>query len=104
MKKLLFAFLTVLMFVSTGCAKFSDGTSVWQAGLWVVPSLTIAGALIFGFLGYKDWKSGTTQTLPDGKVVTSDKRLPLYKVPYLIYSACLIVATIAIVLLVNGDK
>lgn len=105
MKKFLFALLSVLTLgLLTGCGKFSDGTSVWQGGLWLVAALPAAGALIFGFLGFKDWKSGTQQTLPNGQIVYSDKKLPFYKVPYFIYSAALIVATIAIVLLVNADK
>ena len=101
MKKLiLFSLLTVLLM---SCGKFSDGTSVWQDGLIIIPLLTGLGSLIFFYIAWLKSKSGSEQQTPTGYKY-SDKNVPLYKIGQFWYSVALAVATIVIIIMVNADK
>lgn len=101
-------FLSVLMIVIasillTGCAQFSDGSSVWQDFMWVIPTMTGIGAVIFGVLAYKSSKSNSKWNPNLGR--TGDAgNVPIYKLGYFVFSMILVVATIIIIFMVTGDK
>lgn len=77
--------------------------SVWGKQLWMLPLLTIAGALIFLLKAYKASKSGS-KVGQGNQTVYSDKNIPIYKIPFFWYGAVLIVATLVIIISVNGSK
>ena len=87
------------------CGNFSDGTSVWQSGLWIVPWLTGVGAAIFFALAYKSSKSGSNKILPNGGISKEEGgNVPLTQLGFFWFSVALAVATIVIVIMVNSDK
>lgn len=66
MKLLLFA-LTCIFF--TGCAKFKGtNTSVWAEGLWIIPTLFVAGIVLLFLSGMKSIKSGSEQQGISGRM------------------------------------
>jgi hypothetical protein len=104
MKKLYFLFAPFILFLLS-CGKFHDtGTSVWSEGLWILPWLTGLGAAFFGYKTYKAATSGSIITHADGTTEESDENVPFYKTGWFYFAAGLLVATIAIILSVNGDK
>lgn len=77
--------------------------SIFSGGLWLIPLLTLTGTAIFGYKGYKASKSNSTQQTPSG---TKDNtgNVPFYKTGFGILSILCFLATIAIVLLMVGDR
>lgn len=57
MKKLL-AFIPVLLFM-TSCAKFSDGTSTWSAGAWLLAVPFAILTVMFMVFAFKAADSGS---------------------------------------------
>ena len=104
MKKLLLFSLMAIFLMS--CGKFhDDGTSVWQAGLWIIPVITIIGSIIFGWLTYKSATSGSnTYDSRGAKTGIDGGDVPFYKIGWFYFSAGLFIATIVIVIMVNSDK
>jgi len=103
MKKLL-AFISVLLFM-TSCSKFHDGGgSVWQGGLWILPILTTLGAAFFGYKAYKSSKGGSN--VIEGGAITNKEggNVPIWQLGYFYFAVGLLIATIVIVIMVNGDK
>lgn len=105
--KYLLLFILSIAFIS--CGKFSDGTSVWQEGLWIAPLLTGLGAAWFGVLTYLSWRKGGTEGyIYDEKGLPrwtqDDKRFPIYKASHFWFFAGLLLATIAIIWWVNAEK
>lgn len=98
--KLLLAF-TVLLLVS--CSKHSDGTSVWAGGLFILPILTLAGAAFFYWKAYKASKSNST-TQHGTTIEDNTGNVPIHKTGWFIFSMGLLIATIAIIWMVNSDK
>lgn len=90
------------------CGKFSDGTSIWQGGLWAIPTITTIGTIVFLFLAYKASQSGSKIQTKDerGVAVTkySDENVPIYKTGYFIFFIGFLIATIAIIITVNAEK
>lgn len=106
MNKLIFM-LSCLMFTLVSCGKFSDGSSVWQGGLWVIVALPLIGAAIFFYQAYKASQSGsTTQVNRGGQVIKvhSDENVPIYKLGKFWFGVGLVVAAIVFVIMVNADK
>ena len=104
--KSIVAFLIATLFFLTGCSQFADGGgSIWQGGLWILPTLTAIGAGIFGYQAYKGSKSGSK--IIDASGAITDKEggnVPIYKFGQFWFSVGLTVATIIIILMVNSDK
>lgn len=102
MKYLLTIFTALLL---TSCAHFSDGSSVWGGGLWIVPILTSLGTTFFGWQTYKVWKSGSNKIDSAGRVTDDEGgKIPFYKVPQFKFTVSLLIATIAIVLYVISER
>jgi hypothetical protein len=97
MKYLLFSLLILM----TGCGHYSDGTSVWAGGLFIIPLLEIGGIIVFGGLAYKSWTSGSTG--PGGRD-PSAKRVPITSIGFFWFAVMLTLALIATIWLVNADK
>ena len=99
----------VALFVLSGCAKFEDGTSVWADNLWIVPSLTAIGSLIFLIVAYLGSKSNSTTTIypkDGGQPIVTDNtgNVPIYKFGQFYFAVALAVATIIIILMVTIGK
>jgi len=93
--------------IAMSCGKFSDGTSVWQAGLWIIPWVTGLGALWTLYRAYRASRSGSWRWVKKDKVwfkEESDINVPIYKVPQFVWFVILAVATIVIIIMVNSDK
>jgi hypothetical protein len=110
MKKAIY-FLTVALvsMLAMSCGKFSDGTSVWQGGLWIIPWVIGAGAGICWFLTIKSWLAGGTQGWVKkdeyrSEYTTDDKKFPIWEASFFWFSVALTVADIIVIILVNGDK
>ena len=88
----------------TGCAQFSDGSSVWQEGLWIIPTVTGLGALLFFYFAYRASRSNSTQQIPGRGKVDNTGNVPIYKTGFFVFSMILVLATIVIIFAVSGDK
>lgn len=55
--RLLLFFILAMLF--TSCGHYSDGTSIWASGAWILLALPSAGAVIFFWVGYKASQSGS---------------------------------------------
>jgi len=100
MKKL-FAFI-ILSISLMSCGKFPDGTSVWQGGLWLVAVLPFLGSLYFFYTAYKSSKSGSNiNPLMGGG---EGGNVPIYKHGRFWFGVGFVVASIIIIIMVNGDK
>lgn len=74
-------------------------------GLWIIPSLTLIGALIFLYQAYKASKSGSI-VQPDSTkpAYESDENVPIYKVPRFYFAAALFIITVVIFLMMRSDR
>lgn len=108
MKKFLLFLLTIVGL--TSCSKFSDGTSVWAGGLWVIPWLTFSGSLAFFIQTYMAVKSGTEGKVPNkhgGSTHYEDLlgvKTKFWNVGRFWFGVALLVATIAIIIYQNSQK
>lgn len=101
MNKVTLFILTTLTL--TSCGKFSDGTSVWAEGLWIIPVLMFLGGAWFLYLAYRASKSNSTQQVPGG---TKDNtgNVPIYKVGKFWIGIALVVLTIIVMLHQSAQK
>jgi hypothetical protein len=109
MKRLLSFFAVIIVsMIAMSCGKFSDGTSVWQQGLWIVPTLTGGGALTFWILTFVEWlKGGTVGWVQKGHEwhwTEDDKKFPIYRASFFWFAVGCTIATIIIFIMVNADK
>lgn len=103
MKKVILFALTAMFL--TSCGKFSDGTSVWADGLFIIPILTGLGSVWFGYKAWVAHNSGSWVIGPNGERTNKEGgKIPFTKIGWTWFSLGLLVATIVIVLMVNGDK
>lgn len=102
--KLLCLSIAMILFL-TGCGQFADGGgSVWQGGLWVIPTLTLAGAAWFGYRTYVIHYGGSN-IIEAGAVTDKEGgNIPIYQLGQFWYSVTLFVATLIIIFMVNSDK
>ncbi len=77
----------------------------WLGGwLWIIPLLTLVGAIIYMVIAYKASKSGSqTQDLQKG-VQYSDENIPIYKLGQFKFSVALFIVTGIILLLMYSDR
>lgn len=111
MKKIFNALTLIIStaFVLTGCAKFDDGTSVWSDHLWLVPSLTGLGSIIFGVAAYLSSKSNSTTLIPGApgqpdRIEDNTGNVPIYKHGFFYFSVFLALVTIGIIIGVSVSK
>lgn len=110
MKKLLsFLFIVLISMMAMSCGKFSDGTSVWQEGLWTIPWLLLAGAGVCWYLTIKSWRAGGTQGWVkkndyQSEYTTDDKKFPIWRASFFWFAVGLTIAAIVVIIMVNADK
>lgn len=78
--------------------------SAFAGGLWIIPLLTITGAIFFGYKGYRASRSGSTVQNRDGSTTESTVNVPFYKTGYGVFCIILVLATIAIIIIMNNEK
>lgn len=100
-KVILFSLVSILLM---SCGHYADGTSVWSGGLFIIPWLTGIGSAIFFVIAFLKSKSGSEQQLPGGGYIQSKENVPIYKIGQFYFACALLVATVVIILMVNGDK
>lgn len=100
MKYLLYSLLILL----SSCARHRDGGSGWDGGLWIIPTLTGLASLWFCYLSVKASKSNSTQQMPDGSIKNNTGNVPVYKMGKFYFFLIFLLATAAIIVLVNGDR
>ncbi len=102
MKLLLFALTAMFL---TSCGKFSDGTSVWAEGLWVIPLITFLATVFFGYKAWAAHNSSSWIIGPGGERTTRDGgKIPLLKIGWTKWTIGLALATIAIIWYQNTQK
>jgi hypothetical protein len=89
-----------LFLVAVMCLTLASCGEHWGGGLIIIPILTGLGALIFGYKTFVSSNSGSTQQTPYG---TKEGGNVVNK-GYLIFTAILTIATIIIIIMINGDK
>lgn len=96
----------VLTLLLTGCGQFADGGgSVWQGGLWIIPTVTGLGAAWFWYVTIRAHFSGSNKINAAGFVTNEEGgRMPLYQIGQFWYAVGLTIATIVIIIMVNADK
>ena len=104
MKKAIWTVFVLALFL-TGCGQFADGGgSVWQGGLWIIPTVTGLGALWFWYVTIRAQKSGSYKIV-DGKITKEDGgKMKLWEIGQFWFAVGLTIATIAIIIMVNSDK
>ena len=94
----------IAVFLLTGCGKFSDGTSIWQDGVWIIPTALFGGALWSLYRAYKSHKSGSTKII-HGRVTDIEAgKVPIYKLPQFYYFVGLTLAAIGVIIWQNLEK
>lgn len=74
-------------------------------GLWIIPLLTSAGAVIFAILGYKSSKSGSHYLdRSSGKWVDTPGNIPFQKTGYGKFAIALVIATIGILFWMYSER
>lgn len=102
MKKLL-SLLLIAVTVLMGCGKHSDGTSVWAAGLWIIPVATFLGSVAFFYVGWTAHRSGSEQWDRYGRREFKEN-IPLVNIPQFWAAVALAVVTLIIIWAVNAEK
>jgi CRISPR/Cas system-associated protein Cas5 (RAMP superfamily) len=77
--------------------------STFGGGLWLIPTITAIGAIVFGVFTYMSSKSGSTQQTKKG-IEYSDKNVPFYQNGYFYFSLICLLATIVIIIWINSEK
>ena len=104
MKRLInFFFVFCVAILMQSCGKFSDGTSVWQGGLWLLPTVTLTASLFFLGLAYFASRSGSWWW-QNHRIKESKENIPIIKVPFFIFFIVLLIATIVIAIVVNSER
>lgn len=99
---ILFAICSIFLM---SCGHYTDGTSVWAGGLWIIPLVTIIGSAIFFYKAYRSSKSGSNKILPNGGISNEEGgNVPIYQLGFFWFSVILAVATGIIIWMVNSDK
>jgi hypothetical protein len=100
-----FIFLLVASMFLMSCGHFNDGTSIWGAGLWLVPWLTgIAAVICFAAAVVSGNSNSTTQT-PGGRPTKDNTgNVGATKTPFFWWGVVLIIATVIVIIMVNADK
>lgn len=102
-KTILFALMAILL---TSCGRFSDGTSIWAEGLWIIPTLLFLGAAAFLITGYLSSKSGSNPYDASGKLRKDIEtgNVPLVKLWQFKFAVVLIIAAIGVIIWQNLEK
>lgn len=97
------AALVVLLFAS--CAHYPDDPtqSVWSKGLWILPWLTGLGSIPFFYFAYQASKSNSTTNTNKGKIDNTGN-VSIFKTGQFWFGVVLVIATIVIIAVVNGNK
>ncbi len=75
--------------------------SVFGGGLFIIPAITLFGAIFFGYKAFVSSKSGSTQQDINGTKNVDGNTI---NKGYLIFSIICLVATIAIIIAMVSDK
>lgn len=95
----------IAAFLLTGCGKFSDGTSIWQGGLWIIPTVTQLAALWFLYVALRAQKSGSYKINEAGFVTKEDGgKMPIYQIGQFWFFVGFQLATIGIIIWQNLEK
>lgn len=96
----------LLLFVTTSCGHYADGTSVWAGGTWILLVIGIAGTIGTGIYGYFQTKSGS-ERLPAGTNDPGQPNLPnmkFWQVRGGQFCIILFILTIALIVVQNWNK
>jgi hypothetical protein len=104
MKNLILFFLA---FALASCGKFSDGTSVWAEGAWLLFWLPFLGSFPFLYFAYRASKSGSTKIInkgtKDAKVVDGEGNVSIFSTGQFWFFAILQAAAWGIVIYQNSQ-
>lgn len=102
---LMFLFAIVTL---TSCGHYSDGTSVWAEGAWLLFWIPFLASWLFLYFAYRASKSGSSQLInrhsPNVKRVESDENVPIYKTGQFIFFVILQLASWGVVFYQNYEK
>ena len=78
--------------------------NVFAEGGWLVPLLPFLGFVFFAFKAWKQHTGGSNKIV-NGKVTDQEGgNIPVHKVPYFIYAAVCLVATIVIIWAFTAER
>lgn len=100
MKSFLIVIIASLLLSS--CGHYRDGSSVWQAGMWIAPLLTLIGFFYFGYTAWKSSRSGSTWNPKYGGGEAGN--VPIWQLGRFWFAVAFLLATIAIIWAVNWEK
>ena len=100
MKNLILVFFASLLL--TSCGHYRDGSSVWQAGMWIAPLLTFIGFAYFLTTAWKSSRSGSNINIKYGGGESGN--VPIWKLGRFYFAVIFFLATIAIIWAVNAEK
>jgi len=101
MKLFYFFLLSVIL---TSCGKFSDGTSIWSDGLWVIPTITFLASVGFLYTSWRMSRSGGKRQLPQGGWEYTSEPVSVFKIGRFWFGVGLLIATIIIIIVQNWEK
>ncbi len=76
--------------------------SVFGGGLWIIPLLTLAGAVFFGIKTWRSSHSGSVTYHQDGSKTESDKNK--LNTGYLVFTVALVVATVVFIIWMYNER
>jgi hypothetical protein len=106
MKQFIVLFVVSLLLIS--CGKFADGTSVWQEGMWIIPSITFLAGCWFMYIALRASRSGSWWWGKDSsgkwQQKGSDENIPIFKIGQFWFAVIFWLSTIGIIIWVNLEK
>lgn len=78
--------------------------SIFGGGLFIIPLLTLGGAIWFGYVAYKAHNSNSTKSDREKGIIDNTGNVPYWQIGQAWFSAILFLATIVIVAAMISDK
>lgn len=108
--KALFFLFAVTTFILTSCGKFSDGSSVWQGGMWIIPVVLFLAAMYSFYRARKaynsggSWEWGNDPVTQGRKKIWSDKPANIWTIGAFWFGIMFTLATIGVIIWQNAEK
>lgn len=99
-----FLLVFCLSFVMIACGKFADGTSVWQDGMWLIPTILFLAAVYSFYRANKAYNSGGSWNWLGNKKVYSDKPANIWTIGAFWFGIIFTLVFIGVIIWQNAEK